>query len=153
MRCSTLRHSLAWMQEKHQQAPKQIACSTWEPGVEVRKRSLMENWEDSNRCCKYFCRAGRALSGGNDLLCCSPAKGDIQPCQNPTAVSKEDMQHAGGSFVKWNSRGVPKSLPMDPGVLAGALLPQFSQHHLLTAPSSPKFQIPARAACFPFLIS
>lgn len=57
-------------------APKQIACSAREPGVGVRERSLQEDWEDPNRCCKYFCRAERALSTGSDLLCCSPVKGD-----------------------------------------------------------------------------
>lgn len=78
MRCSTLQPSLAGMQEKRPQAPKQIACSTREPGVGVRERSLQEDWEDSNRCCKYFCRAERALSTGSDLLCCSPVKGDTR---------------------------------------------------------------------------
>lgn len=37
-----------------------------------------------------------------------------QPCQNPTAVSKEDVQHAGGPFLNRIAGGVPKPLPLAP---------------------------------------
>lgn len=64
-----------------------------------------------------------------------------QPWQNPMAVSKEDVQHVGGPLLNGIAEGVPKPFPTDPGVLAGALLWQFSQHDLLTVLSSPNFRL------------
>lgn len=66
-----------------------------------------------------------------------------QPCQNPTAVSEEDIQHIRGLLLNGIAGGDPKPLPTDPGMLAGALLRRFLRHNLLTALLSPGFQTPA----------
>lgn len=106
----------------------------------------MEDWEDSDRCCKYFCRAERALSTGTDPLCCSPAKADTARAQRQFARRTLGLSW---SFIKENTRGGPKTCPHCPKCAGGC----FPGAVLAAQPDDSPIEPWITAACFPLLIN